>query len=197
MACYDVPEVMAESSSLCRWLLEIVGDDLPSLLSFRSTGGATWAVTGCLGWFSKAFFLQSMIRTINPDMMEHRPGIIFKSAVCPLGDPDRCGASHVLLGGTDRVDPDRGARHVPSGGSLQCPPFNLVILLRQNGRVKKWWFWNFCCFFAFIVPRGGAEVKRRNVIYGEPLSLGIPRRHVFSITARLGVWNTEGLSPFK
>ena len=52
-------------------------------------------------------------------------------------------------------------------------------------------------FFAFIVPCGGAEAKRRKSIYGEPPSLGIPMRHVVSIAAWLGVWNTEGLSPFK
>ena len=60
-------------------------------------------------------------------MMEHRPGIIFKSVVCPLGDPDRCGASRVLLGGTDRVDSDRGACHVPSGGG--GGPYNAPLLI--------------------------------------------------------------------
>ena len=48
LACHDVPEVMAESPSLCRQLSEIVGGDLPSLLSFRSAGGRMWAVTGYL-----------------------------------------------------------------------------------------------------------------------------------------------------
>ncbi|RVW21726.1 hypothetical protein CK203_108213 [Vitis vinifera] len=41
--------VMAESSSPYRRLSEIVGGDLSSLLSFRSAGDGTWAVTGCLG----------------------------------------------------------------------------------------------------------------------------------------------------
>ena len=48
LACHDVPEVMAESPSLCRQLSKIVGGDLPSLLSFRSIGGRMWAMTGCL-----------------------------------------------------------------------------------------------------------------------------------------------------
>ena len=48
LACHDVPEVMTESPSLCRRLSEIVGGDLPSLLSFRSAGGRMWAVTGYL-----------------------------------------------------------------------------------------------------------------------------------------------------
>ena len=51
--------------------------------------------------------------------------------------------------------------------------------------------------FEFIVPRGAAEAKRRKTIYGEPPPLGIPKRHVVSIAAQLGVWNTKGLSPFK
>ena len=48
LACHDVHEVIAESPSLCRRLSEIVGGDLPSLLSFRSTGDRMWAMTGCL-----------------------------------------------------------------------------------------------------------------------------------------------------
>ena len=90
---------------------------------------------------------------------------------------------------------------VPRGlweGSLQCPPFNLVILPGQNGWVKKkMMVLKLWLLFAFIVPRGGAEAKRRKGIYGEPPSLGIPRQHVVSLAVRLGVWNTEGLSPFK
>ena len=49
LACHDGTETVAESSSLCRRLSEIVGADLSSLLSFRSAGGGTWAMTGCLG----------------------------------------------------------------------------------------------------------------------------------------------------
>ncbi|RVW50669.1 Flavin-containing monooxygenase FMO GS-OX2 [Vitis vinifera] len=45
LACHDVPEVMAESSSPCRRLSEIMGGDLPSLLSFCSASGGMWAVT--------------------------------------------------------------------------------------------------------------------------------------------------------
>ena len=51
--------------------------------------------------------------------------------------------------------------------------------------------------FEFIVPRGVAEAKRRKSIYGELPPLKIPKRHVVSIAARLGVWDTEGLSSFK
>lgn len=48
--------------------------------------------------------------------------------------------------------------------------------------------------FGFSVPRGAAEVRRRKSIYAKPPVLGIPRRHVVSIAAQLGVWNTEELS---
>ena len=82
-------------------------------------------------------------------------------------------------------------------GSLQCPLYNLAILPGQNGRVKKMMALKLWLLFAFIVSRGGAETKRRKGTYGEPPFLGIPKRHVVSIAARLGIWNTEGLSPFK
>ena len=45
------------------------------------------------------------------------------------------------------------------------------------------------------MPLGTTEEKRREDIYGEPSLLGIPKRHVVSIVAQLGVWNTEELSP--
>ena len=48
MACHDGVEVVAEPSSLYKWLSEIVGDDLPSFLSFHFAGGGIRAVTGCL-----------------------------------------------------------------------------------------------------------------------------------------------------
>ena len=48
LACHDGTETVAESSSLCRRLSEIVGDELPSFLLFRSTGSGMRAVIGCL-----------------------------------------------------------------------------------------------------------------------------------------------------
>ena len=42
-----------------------------------------------------------------------------------------------------------------------------------------------------------AGAKMKKSIYDEPPSLGIPKQHVFSATARLGVWDIEGLSLFK
>ena len=39
--------------------------------------------------------------------------------------------------------------------------------------------------------------KRKKNIYDEPPSLGIPKQCVFSATARLGVWDIEGLSHYK
>ena len=48
LACHDGTEAVAESSWLCRRLSAIVGDDLPSFLSFRSAGGGMRAVTGYL-----------------------------------------------------------------------------------------------------------------------------------------------------
>ena len=67
--------------------------------------------------------------------------MMLASTVCSsLGDPDR-GVRPVSSsggGGAARVYPGRGARHVSSReGSLQCPPFNLSILLGHNGRVKN------------------------------------------------------------
>ena len=107
--------MVAGSSSPCRWLSEIVGGDLPSLLSFRSAGGGTWAVAACRGWLNKAYSLQSMIRTIGPDRIEHCPGMIFESAVCPLGGTRIEVRATCPLGGTDRVDSDSCACHVSSG----------------------------------------------------------------------------------
>ena len=54
---------------------------------------------------------------------------------------------------------------------------------------------NLSLLFGFDVPRGAMEAKRREGIYGEPPLLGIPRRYVVSIVARVGVWNTEELYP--
>ncbi|KAL6332099.1 hypothetical protein AAG906_020780 [Vitis piasezkii] len=54
LACHDVPEVMAQSSSFCRRLSEIMRGDLPSFLSFRSAGGRMRAVTGCLRAFASS-----------------------------------------------------------------------------------------------------------------------------------------------
>ena len=48
LACHDGTEAVVESSSLCRRLSEIVGDELPSFLLFRSTGSGMRAVTSCL-----------------------------------------------------------------------------------------------------------------------------------------------------
>ena len=42
-----------------------------------------------------------------------------------------------------------------------------------------------------------AEAKRKQGIYDKPPSLGFPRQRVFSTTARLGFWDTEGLSHYK
>ena len=56
-------------------------------------------------------------------------------------------------------------------------------------------FLNLWLLFGFNVPRGTAEAKRREGIYGKPPLLGIPRRYVVSIVERLSVWNTEELSP--
>ena len=91
------------------------GGDLPSLLSFRSAGGGTWAVAGCRGWLNKACSLQSIIRTIGPDRIEHRPSMIFESVMCPWGIWIEVYAT-CPLGGTDRVDPDSGVCHVSLGG---------------------------------------------------------------------------------
>ena len=74
---------MAESSSFCKRLSEIVGDDLPSFLSFRSAGDGMWVVTGCLRWLSMTCVLWPMVWTTYPDQGEHRSGRGFESAVCP------------------------------------------------------------------------------------------------------------------
>ena len=131
---------MVGPSSPYRRLSEIVGGDLPSLLSFRSAGGGTWVVAGCRGWLSKACSLQSMIRTIYPGMIYCRPGMMLASVVCSsLRDPDR-GVRHVSSWGeTARVDPDRGAHHVSSEkGSLHLPHFmgGWQVLL-QNCKLKE------------------------------------------------------------
>ena len=80
------------------------------------------------------------------------------------------------------------------GGSLQCPLLTWRFCLgRMDG--LKMILLNLWLLFGFNVPRGAAEAKRRKDIYGEPPLLGIPRRYVVSIAARLSVWNTEELSP--
>ncbi|RVW61439.1 hypothetical protein CK203_032029 [Vitis vinifera] len=61
----------------------------------------------------------------------------------------------VLLGSPDGVAPDSDARHVSSGGGV-----------------------TFCAHWVTWC----AEAKRKKGIYDEPLSLGIPRQRVFSIT---------------
>ena len=48
LACHDGTEAVVESSSLCRRLSEMVEDDLPSRMSFRSVGSGMRAVTDCL-----------------------------------------------------------------------------------------------------------------------------------------------------
>ena len=64
----------------------------------------------------------------------------------PLLEGVRIGeARHVYSwGNPDEIDLDENVCHVSSrdvchvwGGSLQCPPFNLLILPWQNGKVKK------------------------------------------------------------
>ncbi|RVW63301.1 hypothetical protein CK203_058758 [Vitis vinifera] len=65
LACHDGTEAVVESSSLCRRLSEIVGDELPSFLLFRSTAKASW------------------VQTTYLDKGEHCPGRGFESAVCP------------------------------------------------------------------------------------------------------------------
>ena len=97
---------MAEPSSLCRRLSEIVGDDLLSFLSFRFAGGGMRAVTGYLKWLS-------MTRVLRPRLLgsgQHvrtRERIVrvadLRVSHAPWGDPDReltCHVSHgrVLCG---------------------------------------------------------------------------------------------------
>ena len=116
-----------------------------------------------------------------------------------LGDPDR-GARHVSSWGV-RIGLIRTAVHATchrgEGSPYNAPFLTWRFCPGRMGGLKNDGFETLVVFFAFIVPRGGTEGKRRKNIYGEPSSLGILRWHVFSITARLGIWNTEGLSPFK
>nr|CAN83284.1 hypothetical protein VITISV_004138 [Vitis vinifera] len=62
-------------------LSEIVGGDLPSFLSFRSTGGGTWAVVGCrndvvrLAYFSQRSgrtYQDRICRSSGCDICEYR-----------------------------------------------------------------------------------------------------------------------------
>ena len=92
------------------------------------------------------------------------------------------------LGSPDGVAPDTEARHVSLGGgegSLQCPPFNLPILPRQNGWVKNDCFFETEVTFFAHWATWCAEAKRNKSIYDGPPSLGFPRQRVFSIMARL------------
>ncbi|KAL6343261.1 hypothetical protein AAG906_022177 [Vitis piasezkii] len=75
--------VVAGPSSPCKRLSEIVGGDLPSLLSFRPAGGGTWVVAD----FNDPDNISGRIYC--------RPGMMLASVVCSsLGDPDR-GVRHV------------------------------------------------------------------------------------------------------
>ena len=104
--------------------------------------------------------------------------------------PRRELACHVLPGGMSC-----GVCHVGVWGV----PYNAPLLTwrfcpdRMSG--LKMVLLNLWLLFGFNVPCGAAEAKRREGIYGEPPLLGIPKRCVISIVARLGVWNTEELYP--
>ena len=67
----------------------------------------------------------------------------------------------------------------------------------MGGLKNNWFFENRSRPFVWLghVASGGAEAKKG--IYGEPPTLGIPRQHVVSTMALLGVWLSEGLSPYK
>ena len=85
MACHDGAETVAESSSLCRRLSEIVGDDLSSFLSFRFCRRRN---AGCdrvseVTQYDPHFIAKaSWVRTIYSDKGENRLSIGFESAVC-------------------------------------------------------------------------------------------------------------------
>ena len=79
------------------------------------------------------------------------------------------------------------------------PPFlTCLFCLRKNGRVKKIiGFLKSKLTFCLVGPRDEWGCGSQKGIYGEPPTLGIPRQHVVSTMALLGVWLSEGLSPYK
>ena len=127
-----------------------------------------------------ACVLRPMIRAMHPNKGKSRPGRICESVVCPPGGTQIELACHVDVWGVPYNAPLLTWRFCPGRmGGLKMILLKLLLL------------------FGFSVPRGVAEAKKRKSIYGKLPLLGIPRRHVVSIAARLGVWNTEELSPFK
>ena len=65
------------------------------------------------------------------------------------------------------------------------------------GGLKNNWFLKPKSTFCLVGPRGEWGCGSQKGIYDEPPNLGIPRQHVVSMMALLGVWLSEGLSPYK
>ena len=65
------------------------------------------------------------------------------------------------------------------------------------GGLKNNWFLKPKSTFRLVGPRGEWGCRSQKGIYDEPPTLGIPRQHVVSMMALLGVWFSEGLLPYK
>ena len=137
MTCHDGTEAMAVSSSFCRQLSEIVGDDLPSFLSLRSASGGMRAVTGYLKWLSMACVLRPRVQTTYPDKGEHCPGRGFESVVCPLEETRVESWRATCPMGECCAGLPRGRLGViPTTTSCSSPPLSIMPLLVGSPR---WW----------------------------------------------------------
>ena len=92
--------MVAGPSSPYGRLIEIVGGDLPSFLSFRSAGGETWAMAGCRNDVIRlAYFSQ-------------RSGQTYPDRICRSSGCDVCECRVPLPERVQRGSPDRGVHHV-------------------------------------------------------------------------------------
>ena len=122
--------VVVGPSSPYRRLLEIVGSDLSSFLSFRPAGGGTWAIVGCQNDVVRlAHFSQRSGQHIRRcDVCECR--VLLPEEV-RIGERTTCPS----LGSRDGVASDSEARHVSSGRGV---PTGIVDRKSQLLGIWRW-----------------------------------------------------------
>ena len=140
MACHDAsrwwqghhhPMGGCQRSWEATRLSEIVGGDLPSFLSFRSTGGGTWAMAGCRNDVVRLAYFSQRSRQTYPDRICRLSGCDICECRVPLPEGVRIGeARHVSSwGNLDGANPDRNACHVSSRGGVPTVMTHIRILL--------------------------------------------------------------------
>ncbi|RVW50662.1 hypothetical protein CK203_073390 [Vitis vinifera] len=129
-------------------LSEIVGSDLPSFLSFHSTGGGTWAVTSCWNDVVRLDYFSQRSGQTYPDGIFRSSGCDVCECHVPLPKEVRIGeARHMSSLGEIRMELTRiKMRARQRVVSIMAQPERLEYreaLSRYNSRLSRFFYWQY------------------------------------------------------